>query len=243
MVGVNDPIGVIDFRDSVQGPNLGFYWNPLFDVEGRGGPSFEIFLELEVTDYFFRLPQPESSGDPQPDVLTAGPLFHHVLYGLDHFGVRLAVHDLEPVLGREDIYRVLWPDHTHVYFFQRFFCRFPDNRDIAALDIDLPGDVRKQFPQFKADNPGKLGGTPTGVRSVNRFSHSRWGGFFQHGIPLFQAEQLSDLPEDFLVFLEKMPGIFFDHLFGNIPQRLSRIVPAVAWRGSDLHAVGLEQPQ
>ena len=97
VMSVNDPVGVINPSQPVQGPY--FRFNGHTPIKGAGGfdPSLEVLVQLKVRDHFAGLGHSSPDAESQTD-LTPSPFLDHLLDGPKHFRVRFASHNAEPML-------------------------------------------------------------------------------------------------------------------------------------------------
>ncbi|TYL06479.1 hypothetical protein MTAT_30170 [Moorella thermoacetica] len=90
VVSVDDPIGVVDLLDTIQGTDFCLNGDTLIH---RGYPgSFTVVIGVQAVAFniLFRLPEAHANPGPQADIPATGTLFNNVLNGLQEFGVGLA---------------------------------------------------------------------------------------------------------------------------------------------------------
>src|SRR5208283_1330110 len=84
VMGVNDPVCVVNTFYSVKSPDFGLYRNSLVNWSNAPGFTVKVGIQLVAADIFLGLPETESHAGPQADILAAGPLLDHVPDRLKH---------------------------------------------------------------------------------------------------------------------------------------------------------------
>ncbi len=103
IVGVDNPISVIDPGQTIERADLRLNGNPSIKGTCPANFTIEIGIESKVGDDLPGFRHASPSAESQPDVLRARSFLDHVFYGLDHFRVGPAFQNVEGMLGTENV--------------------------------------------------------------------------------------------------------------------------------------------
>src|SRR4030042_5708281 len=103
MMGIDDPVRIINPGHAVKGPYFRFSRHSRMNGSDRGGLALEIFIQFIFLNNFQRLSDSEPRSHTQTNIMAASFCFDDFFDRLKHFGVSLAAHDLKAVLGSKEI--------------------------------------------------------------------------------------------------------------------------------------------
>ena len=179
VVAVDNPVGVVDSLDTVEGTHLRLDRDALINRgHALGLAGAEVLVQLIAPDILLRLPEAHTHAGPQAHVPTAGLFDDGIPGGLDQDGVGLAAQQGEAVVRSQDVDRLAGLDEAHVHLPQLLHGHLVKLvQCILPARIDHRGQLWKQFGQPEGTHAGQFGHAPFHQGWINTIL----GGFSGNG--------------------------------------------------------------